>query len=281
MTKPNQRTAVITGGAQGLGFACAEQLALQSSQTPTPQQPRWHIILLDIDVAKLTEAKVKLERYHCHAEIYPFDLLDTEELLAWLAGFCLAESPLDLLINNAGITHRSPANYTEMAVFEKVMKLNWQVPVQLTQGVLPALAAAKGTVAVVGSMASWLPLPGRAAYCASKAAVSQHFETWRPELRRREIHMLMAYPSFLHTDIEQHALGTHGQPANTARSTVGSVQSAADMASKIIQAAMKKKTRAWGNQFSARFGYYLWHLSPGLFRRLTWKRFNEDIVRGD
>jgi len=31
MTKPNQRTAVITGGAQGLGFACAEQLALQSS----------------------------------------------------------------------------------------------------------------------------------------------------------------------------------------------------------------------------------------------------------
>src|SRR5690554_4338887 len=153
MTKQHIRTAVITGGAQGLGLACAEQLALQSSLQQTAENPMWRLILLDIDDVKLQQAKSQLERYHCQVEIYPLDLLDTEDLLAWLAGYCLAESPLDLLINNAGITHRSSANYTDMAVFEKVMQLNWQVPVQLTQSLLPALQAAQGSVVVLGSMA--------------------------------------------------------------------------------------------------------------------------------
>lgn len=276
MNSMNLRTAVITGGAQGLGYACAEELA---KQPLAPQN--WRLILLDIDAVKLEQAKQQLEQNGVYVETYLIDLLQPEEVSGWLAGFCLAGWPIDLLINNAGITHRSSANYTDMAVFEKIMQLNWQVPVKLTQGLLPALKAGGGTVVVVGSMAGWLPLPGRAAYCASKAAVSQHFETWRPELKRRGIKLLMAYPSFLHTNIENHALGIHGQPVNTARSTVGKVQSAKHMAQRILAACENEKSRVWGTQLSARLGYYLWHLTPALFQRLSWKRFNEDIVRGD
>lgn len=276
MKSKSMRTAVITGGAQGLGFACAEQLAKQ----PLAAQ-KWRLILLDIDAVKLRQAKQNLEQYGGYVETYSLDLLNTEEVCSWLAGFCVVGWPIDLLINNAGITHRSSANFTDMAVFQKVMQLNWYVPVQLTQGLLPILQDAAGTVVVVGSMAGWLPLPGRAAYCASKAAVSQHFETWRPELKRRGIDLLLAYPSFLHTGIEQHALGVNGLPVNTVRSTVGKVQSANHMAQRILTAYANKKTRVWGTQLSARLGYYLWHITPVLFRRLAWKRFNEDIVRGD
>ncbi|CUS47914.1 MAG: serine 3-dehydrogenase Sdh [Idiomarinaceae bacterium HL-53] len=265
------KNAVITGAAQGLGFAIAEQLA----------EAEWNLILLDIDVVKLHKAKKTLEKLAPKVETYEVDLTDSADVMSWLSGFSLASVPVHLLVNNAGITHRSATNRTSMDVFDKVMALNWRAPVQLTKGLLTQLQEGQGTVVVVGSMAGWLPLPGRAAYCASKAAVSQFMETWRPELLRRGIRLLMCYPSFLHTDITKHALGSDGLYAQTERSTVGRIQAPNDMAERIIRAVNKGKSRVWGTQFIARLGYYVWHLFPQCYRKITWKKFNEDIVRGD
>lgn len=266
------KTAVITGGAQGLGLAMAKQLAQQG----------WHLILLDVNGAKLIEAKKSLsELAAARIETYDVDLTNDEDVQSFLSGFSLADTPVHLLINNAGITHRSPANYTDQDVFDRVMALNWRAPVNLTKGLLPSLQEGQGNVVVVGSMAGWLPLPGRAAYCASKAAVNQHFETWRPELKRKGVNVTLCFPSFLDTDIAKHALGNDGLYAQTKRSTVGSVHSAEDMARKILAGSHKRKSRVWGLQKSAFLGYFVWLLLPGLYRRITWKKFNEDIVRGD
>ncbi|RTE85938.1 MULTISPECIES: SDR family oxidoreductase [Gammaproteobacteria] len=266
------KTAVITGGAQGLGLAMAKQLAKQN----------WHLMLLDIDGEKLKSAKSELEAIgQGRTETYDLDLTDDEDIQSFLSGLSLTQEPIHLLINNAGITHRSSANYTDQEVFDRVMALNWRAAVQLTRGLLPALQDGQGVVTVIGSMAGWLPLPGRAAYCASKAAVNQHFETWRPELKRKGIDVTLCFPSFLDTGIAKHALGTDGLHAQTQRSTVGSVGSADDMAKHIVVSSLKRKPRVWGHQFTARLGYYIWHLLPALYRRITWKKFNEDIIRGD
>src|SRR5690554_2120810 len=229
--------ALITGGAQGLGLALAEGLVKRG----------WRLTLIDIDETQLQTAVTQLlamrpseaekgiseahkvtsgvperKRQSPSVQGVSLDLLDNSALLSWLdqaAGY-------DLVINNAGITHRSPASSTTMDVFEQVMALNWRVPVLLTQRLLNGLSSRQGGVIVISSMAGWLPLPGRAAYSASKSAVSQHFEVWRPELQRQCVHLLLAYPSFLHTQIEGNALGADGQAAKHARSTVGRVQSA-------------------------------------------------------
>ena len=282
--------ALITGGAQGLGLALAKGLVKRG----------WRLTLIDRDEDQLKSAVTQLlarlegagEAQQATSEAHKvtsnapeiksespsvqgvsLDLLDNSALSSWLD----QAADYDLVVNNAGITHRSPASSTTMEVFERVMALNWRVPVRLTQGLLSGLRERKGGVIVISSMAGWLPLPGRAAYSASKSAVSQHFEVWRPELQRQGVHLLLAYPSFLHTQIEGNALGADGKPASHARSTVGKVQSAEAMAEQILTAYFKAKTRVWGSQWSSRIGYYLWALFPAIFRRLTWRKFQADI----
>lgn len=71
---------------------------------------------------------------------------------------------LDLLANNAGITHRSPAHRTDPAVFRRIMAVDWQAPIELTLAALPLLREARGAIVTIGSMAGWMPLPGRAGW---------------------------------------------------------------------------------------------------------------------
>jgi short-subunit dehydrogenase len=263
----SQRFAVITGGAQGLGFAMAEVLLHRG----------WHVTLIDKDAEQLVKAVAVLQKQCCAANQWvhavALDILDAEAVQQWLSEPFVC----DLFVNNAGSTHRSPASSTQMHVFEQVMNLNWHAPVALTQALLPRLRERQGGVIVVGSMAGWVPLPGRAAYSASKAAVSQHFEVWRPELKRQHIHLLMAYPSFLSTQIEHNALAGNGELAQHKRTTLGTIQSSESMAQHIIEGFLAQKTRVWGAQLSARFGYYLWWLLPDVFRWLSWRSFKDDI----
>lgn len=266
--------ALITGAAQGLGYEFANQLAAKG----------WSLTLLDYNQDALEQAVAALTHRFPDLLIsaYPLDLTDSSSLANWLQEAYLPGSPqLDLLINNAGITHRSPASSTDISVFERVMRLNWLAPVQLTQALLPTLRKTKGTVIVMASMASWLPLPGRAGYCASKSAVSQHFETWRPELERQGIHLTLAYPSFVATSIETNALGSDGQPTPAARTTSGGIEQPSELVQRVLAAALpvkgRPKPRVWGKQWSPRLGYLLWHLTPRIFRRLMWKKFSADI----
>lgn len=132
---------------------------------------------------------------------------------------------LDLWINNAGITHRSPAHRTDPAVLRRVMAVDWQAPIELTPAALPLLWQVRGSIVTIGSMTGWMPLLGRAGYGAAKAALTQWFEVLRFETQDEGVHLLVVYPSFLDTPIERHALGADGAPAAPTRSTTGRVRS--------------------------------------------------------
>lgn len=256
------KRVLITGAASGLGWEFAQQY----------QACGWHVILLDRDAEKLEQCDERLAGSH---EVYGVDLTETEQLDAQLSE--VFDKPLDLLINNAGITHRSQASVTDTEVFSRLMSVNWFAPVVLTQKCLPALQRAQGGVICISSMAAKMPVPGRAAYCASKSAMSQHFETWRPELSRRGIDLLMVYPSFLSTSIEQNALGSDGQRTTRPRSVVGKIHDPEKMARQIIEAAEHGKQRLYSQQWSSRVAAWLWVRAPWLFQRMMWKRFAEEF----
>ena len=183
---------------------------------------------------------------------------------------------LDVLVNNAGITHRSPAHQTDPAVFRKVMAVNWQGPVELTLAALPLLRESAGQIICIGSMAGWMPVPGRAAYCAAKAALTQFFEVLRLELEADGIHILMAYPSFLDTPIENHALGKDGSTAKHPRSMVGGMRSAKWMA-ELIDTSLEQRKRWILPEPVSRFGSLLWRIAPALYLRQVRKRFADEL----
>ena len=258
-------TTLITGAASGLGWAMArhwhsaghqlvladvnaEQLAQRAEDLGTPER----VLTITADIT--SEADIKRL------------VSDTQERFG----------RLDLLVNNAGITHRSPAHQTDPAVFRKVMAVDWQGPVELTLAALPLLRESRGQIVCIGPMAGWMPVPGRAAYCAAKSALTQFFEVLRLELEPDGIHVLMAYPSFLDTPIEHHALGKDGQIARHARSTVGGMKSAEWMA-ELIDEGLAQRKRWLMPEPVSRFGSLLWRFAPTLYLRQVRKRFAGDL----
>ena len=256
------KRVLITGAASGLGWELTKQYEEQG----------WHVILLDRDAEALAARSEQITGSHetCFA-----DLTDQVQLTAAIGD--LKTEPLDLLINNAGITHRSQASLTDTEVFQRLMMVNWFAPVSLTQQLLPALQSAAGNVVCISSMAAKMPVPGRAAYCASKSALAQHFETWRPELLGRGIGLLLVYPSFMHTSIEANALGSDGQKTERPRTVAGKIHSPESMARRIVKAERSGQQRLYTPQLASRFASWMWMHAPPLFQKMMWRQFAEEL----
>ena len=179
-------------------------------------------------------------------------------------------------MGNAGITHRSLAEKTAMSVFQKVMAVDWQAPVELSVACLPLLKKSRGGIINIGSMAGWMPVLGRAGYCSAKSALGQFFEVMRGEVSRYGIHILMAYPSFLDTPIEKNALGHDGKPAAHARSMVGNMRTPEWMAEQVFEAYGKGRKRLFPDRFTW-FASVLWRVAPDLYQRLMLRKFASEL----
>lgn len=257
-------TALITGAASGLGWALA----------CTYHARGYNLLLTDINAEGLTARVAALG----------------QERVLGLAGDithsalheCLLQTcaerfgRLDVLINNAGITHRSPTSQTDPAVFRTVMAVDYQAPVELTLSALPLLRESAGQIITIGSMAGWMPVLGRAGYCAAKSALGQFFEVLRAEALRDGIRMLLVYPSFLDTPIERNALGGDGQPATHGRSTIGTVRGADWMAEQIIRAQEQGRQRLFPDRGSW-LASLLWRIAPSFYYRKMSARFSAEM----
>ncbi len=257
---------LITGAASGLGWAMARHWFSAGH----------HLALADLDADGLAERKRSLGD-DSRVLTVTADITVTTDIQTLLDATLTTFSRLDLLVNNAGITHRSVTHQTDPAVFRKVMAVDWQGAVELTLAALPALRESQGQVVTIGSMAGWMPVPGRAAYCAAKSALTQFFEVLRLELEPMGVHLLMVYPSFLDTPIEHHALGADGQPASHPRSTVGAMTDADTMARQIDQALQRRRRWLLPEPVS-RLGSVLWRLTPGVYLRLVRRKFAGDLT---
>lgn len=259
------RTVVITGAASGLGWALARCFHDRGD----------HVWLLDRDADLLQQrAATLLPQERVSSAVV--DLTDAEALSALIVRVKQAAPGIDVLINNAGITHRSPAIQTRPSVIRKVMEVDYLAVVELTLGLYPHVEAAKGCIVNISSMAGWMPVLGRAGYCAAKSALHQFFETFRAEVQDRGVRVLMVYPGFLDTPIEQNALGGDGGRAAHSRSTTGQVRSADWMAQQVVDGVACGRRRIFPDRFTA-FAALLYRVAPDLYLRLMRRRFAGEL----
>ncbi len=256
---------LITGAASGLGLAMARHW----------YHAGHHLVLVDIDAQALNARSAEFADVD-RVMIVVTDITQAAEIDLLINQLYERFGRLDLLVNNAGITHRSPAHLTDPAVFRKVMAVDWQGAVELTMAALPLLRESRGQIIAIGSMAGWMPVPGRAAYCAAKSALTQFFEVLRLELEADGIHIMMVYPSFLDTPIETHALGHDGQAATYPRSVIGNIRSTEWMV-KLIDKGLTQRKRWILPEPLSRFGSLLWRIAPSLYLRQVRKRFADDL----
>ncbi|WP_231757066.1 SDR family NAD(P)-dependent oxidoreductase [Microbulbifer elongatus] len=270
-----EQVAVVTGAAGGLGWAMVQQLAARAQQSATSLR----LVLVDMNSDALQHRAAELTQPLVSVDVHVADLSAEDSVAGLCRALCNAHPQIDLLINNAGITHRSLSTQTTNAVIRRVMAVDYHAPVELAQGLLAPMRAAGGCVVNISSMAGWMPVLGRAGYCAAKSALHQYFETFREEVRDDGISVLMVYPSFVATNIDANALSGDGGRAQHAQSTVGQVRTADWMAARIVNAVAAGKERLfpWDKTL---LGAYLYKLAPRLFLRQMVKNFRVELEEG-
>lgn len=265
MTLTGQKVVLITGAASGLGWSLTQRYHAMG----------YVMVMVDVQAELLAQRAESLNDAE-HVLSIVADITSQAAIDEVAQQVQQRFARLDVLINNAGITHRSLVEKTDASVFRKVMAVDYQGPVELTLAMLQLLKATQGTIINISSMAGWMPVLGRAGYCAAKSALHQFFEVMRCEVRQYGVKILMVYPSFLDTPIESNALGHDGKKATHARSTVGGMGSADDVADAIIAAHHKNKERLFPDQFTW-FASVLYKVMPRVFLRAMSKKFASEL----
>ena len=147
------RTALVTGGASGIGEQTSRVLAGAGAK----------VIIADIDQAKAAALAAELPGASCRI----FDITDEGAVRAGLEGL----SSLDILINNAGIGLVGGVEETETDDFDRIFRVNVKGLYLVTKFALPLLRAAKGCIVNIGSVAGLVGVKKRFAYCGTKGAV--------------------------------------------------------------------------------------------------------------
>lgn len=183
------KRALVTGAAQGLGFAIAELFVERGAR----------VVLADIDEDKVKKAATDLGDAALPVRC---DVTDGDQVAAAVASAVDEWGGLDIAVNNAGIEIGKPLVHTPDEEFDQLMAINVKGVFLGIKHEVPAIAASGGgSIINMSSVAGLGGVPLLGAYCASKGAVIRLSETAALELRDAGIRVNAVCPSFIDTEM--------------------------------------------------------------------------------
>jgi len=222
----NDKIALITGGAVGIGYATTKRFIEEGAR----------VVICDVN-QKAGEAAVR--NLGTEADFYRVDVTDRAAVDGWVESVLGKYGRADILVNNAGIVRDSLlvkmkdgelVKQMPEADFDLVVSINLKGVFNCTQAVAPAMIRQSGGVilnatSIVGIDGNI----GQTNYIATKAGVIGMTKTWARELGRHNIRVNAVAPGFTATDIisampqkvidgmkARTPLGRLGQPEDTA-----------------------------------------------------------------
>jgi len=186
------RSAIVTGGARGIGHAIATRL-LQSGAT---------VVLWDRDETALAEAKAQLSALGTVHTVM-VDVTSLDSVRAATASTVAACGKIDILVNNAGIAGTNAKTWeTDPAEWKRVIDINLNGPFHCCHEVVPEmLKHSYGRIVNIASIAGKEGNPNAAHYSASKAAVVALTKSLGKELAIAGILVNCITPAVIETDI--------------------------------------------------------------------------------
>lgn len=181
---------LLTGGSRGIGAALARRLHADGARLALVARPSTDLDAVGEEVG---------------ATPYPCDLADDVQV-SELVGRVEADGPIDLLVNNAGISNVGWFGDRTHDELDRLVRVNLLAPMHLTRDVLPGmLARGRGHVVNISSMAAVIAPPGLAAYGASKAGLSHFTAGLRADLRDDPITLTLVHLGSVTTDMDVEA----------------------------------------------------------------------------
>jgi len=194
MTRP---VAIVTGGARGIGLACAEALA----------DAGFDILVADLAenadhglAANITKRGAKFAYHRC-------DIADLDGHAALVDAALNAFGHLDCLVNNAGVGAVVRGDLLELKPenFDRALGINLRGTVFLSQAVARAMLATPGdhpkSIITITSVSAEMASPERSDYCISKAGLSMWVKNLALRLAPENIGVFELRPGIIRTDM--------------------------------------------------------------------------------
>jgi NAD(P)-dependent dehydrogenase (short-subunit alcohol dehydrogenase family) len=139
-------------------------------------------------------------------ELIPLDVREQESVRACVDGVLEKAGRIDALVNNAGYTLIGSAEEISLQETKDLFETNFFGVLRMTQAVLPMMRKQRsGRIAIIGSVAGFLPMPYQGIYAASKHAVEGYAESLDYEVQQFGIRVSVIEPGFVRTNIAENS----------------------------------------------------------------------------
>jgi NAD(P)-dependent dehydrogenase (short-subunit alcohol dehydrogenase family) len=202
MAKLKGQRVLITGGAAGIGLCTARAFASEGAE----------LVLTDINAEALEAARQELAALGTTVSVHVVNVADGEQVRA-MAHAVLADGPVDVLINNAGIGHHGALVDTDLDTWKRLIDVNLWGVLHHVYAFLPAMKErGKGQIVNVSSGQAFFQLPTWGAYSSVKACVGVFSEILSFEARKHGVYVTTVYPFMVNTgfydDVEGESFGS-------------------------------------------------------------------------
>ncbi len=195
-------TALVTGGARGIGAGIVEKLA----------QEGWNVAFCDLGEEQDYEGRCRelADKYGVRALYIKCDITDDAARRAMLDRILAVFGELNALVNNAGVAPNVRADILEMpeSSYDRLMKINLKGPFFLTQLVANYMFKVKetkpdyyGVVVNIASCSATVVSINRGEYCLSKAGVAMATRLWAVKLAQIGVNVYEIRPGVIKTDM--------------------------------------------------------------------------------
>ena len=251
----------ITGASSGIGEALAKALSARGAR----------LVL----TARRMEELERVRRECAQPDkvwVYQLDMADHERIPA-LAEQVVAElGPVNVLINNAGITSRGLVKDTLLEVDKKMMDVNYFGPIALTKALLPHFPKQEGgLIVMISSVIGRFGTALRSSYSASKHALHGFSDALRGEVWQDGIRVVTVIPGYVSTEITVKGLSADGSQLGFMGEGQSKAMAPDVFAEKLLRALDSRKEEILIGGMREMMGVYLKRFFPRLLSRILRK----------
>lgn len=237
MSDFDSKTAIISGGAEGIGLAIAHALAKRGM----------NIVIADINSEQLAIAEAGLSAAGAPVLAVELDVADLGQWQSVAEKAVQRFGKVHMVVNNAGVGGSGGTiEETDPATWQWVLDVNLMGVVYGTQVTVPLIKShgEGGWVVNVASMAGFGPLPLATPYTATKAAVVAMTENWSLELAPEGIHTCVLCPGFTQTRINLSERNKHDRYASANPVASGAARQMDGVLKRVVEEGMPSEVVA-------------------------------------
>ena len=261
----HENVVIITGASFGIGQQLALQLAVKGA---------W-LTLAARNVEKLYEVSKQCAQHGDRVIVIPTDVADPIQCQNLIERTVIEYGRIDTVINNAGIGMASRfEKLQDLAIFEKVFRVNFFGSVYCTHYALPYLKKTRGRLVGISSLKGKYPSATADAYTPSKYAMAGFFDSLRLELANSGISVTMIYPGWVSTGVSSRALRADGNLTGKISKHEKKAMPV-DVCARMILEAVAKRKREVVMTFQGKAGLWLRLIAPKLADEIARKGSEE------